>query len=377
MRTRYYLGVVGVLGILACFGCADGKRARDEVAESKKAQGGVKVETIGKEVLVVGGVPCLVIKVSVVNINPVKKVEYLPWTNADVTLKDDLGNTYRHLVRVGHHRPLEVGKPVVCYPDKPESDILLFEAPLDTATYLDLELSAVNYGGTGVNKFRLPTKEITGTKAYLAAETAKREKELAALKAQERVESAKMEREKAAADAKERELRIVEEARERERQSADAERREKERIEEAKHREEKERLRAANEKEKAAREAERQELARMATAHPRYLKLMAKGRQMTERKMYLEAYDVFQQALDLKGGLDGDLLPRRTQGREAFEAMKEAKDAGKELVEQKATALLEYAKGMVSYDRTARLREVAEKYPGTRAALEAKELLKK
>jgi hypothetical protein len=50
---------------------------------------------------------------------------------------------------------------VSVYPNKPVTDVLVFELPLDTATHLDLELPATNYGGKGMIRFRIPMKSIS------------------------------------------------------------------------------------------------------------------------------------------------------------------------------------------------------------------------
>lgn len=42
------------------------------------------------------------------------------------------------------------------YPNKSVRDVLLFEVPLDRATYLELELPASNYGCAGIIRFRIP-----------------------------------------------------------------------------------------------------------------------------------------------------------------------------------------------------------------------------
>jgi hypothetical protein len=106
----------------------------------------------------------LMVKLELLNINPTKKVEYTSWAGKDIsfnrddaTLKDNFGNTYKRVGFGSTSYPVgAVGWSTSVYPDKAITDVLVFEVPLEKATYLDLELPAQNYGGEGMVRFRIP-----------------------------------------------------------------------------------------------------------------------------------------------------------------------------------------------------------------------------
>jgi hypothetical protein len=106
----------------------------------------------------------LVIKVGLINKNPAKKVDYYSWSGRGMsfhrdyaTLKDNFGNNYRRIGFGSSTRPVgSVDGFESIYPNKLVTDVLAFELPLDTATHLDLELPAQNYGGEGMIRFRIP-----------------------------------------------------------------------------------------------------------------------------------------------------------------------------------------------------------------------------
>jgi hypothetical protein len=109
----------------------------------------------------------LAIHVELTNRSQSKKVEYRSWLGRDVsftrdyaTLKDNFGNGYKRISFgfgtdiIGHTESESI------YPGKQLSDILVFEMPVDTAEYLDLELPAKNFGGEGMLRLPIPADMI-------------------------------------------------------------------------------------------------------------------------------------------------------------------------------------------------------------------------
>lgn len=105
----------------------------------------------------------LAIHVELTNRSQSKKVEYRSWLGRDVsftrdyaTLKDNFGNGYKRISFgfgtdiIGHTGSESI------YPGKALDDVLIFEIPVDSAEYLDLELPAKNFGGDGVLRLRIP-----------------------------------------------------------------------------------------------------------------------------------------------------------------------------------------------------------------------------
>jgi hypothetical protein len=113
--------------------------------------------------------PLLMIRLELLNNNPTKKVEYSSWAGRSVsfdrdfaTLKDNFDNRYKRIYfRTGSHPVGSVERSESIYPNKSITDVLVFEVPLDTATHLDLELPAKNFGGEGMILFRIPTRLLT------------------------------------------------------------------------------------------------------------------------------------------------------------------------------------------------------------------------
>lgn len=110
----------------------------------------------------------LIVKLTIANVNPVKKVEYHSWAGGSISfgsdfasLKDNFGNNYKRITFGFGSSPLgAVEHSESIYPNKWVSEVLVFELPLDTAIHLDLELPAENYGGEGVIRYRIPAKAI-------------------------------------------------------------------------------------------------------------------------------------------------------------------------------------------------------------------------
>ncbi|MFO0845931.1 MAG: hypothetical protein U0797_26715 [Gemmataceae bacterium] len=113
--------------------------------------------------------PLLMVQVDLLNTNPTRKVDYTSWASRDVpttggraTLTDNLGNTYKQIdFGPGSYPAGAVGGAASVYPDKPVSDVLVFEVPLKAATHLDLELPGRNCGAEGAARFRIPTSVVT------------------------------------------------------------------------------------------------------------------------------------------------------------------------------------------------------------------------
>lgn len=111
----------------------------------------------------------LMIKLELLNTNPTKKVNYRTWAGRAIaferdyaTVEDNFGNSYNRVgFGFGTHPVGAVEGSISIYPSKSINDTLVFEAPLDTATHLDLELPAKNYGGDGKVRFRIPMKWVS------------------------------------------------------------------------------------------------------------------------------------------------------------------------------------------------------------------------
>ena len=94
------------------------------------------------------------------------------------TLKDNFGNGYKQVhfefgtVPIGAVENYEAIHPATKEPPtRPDgslrgSDVLVFECAIPTATHLELDLPAANFGADGIVRFRFPLKSIKGTKAY-------------------------------------------------------------------------------------------------------------------------------------------------------------------------------------------------------------------
>lgn len=110
----------------------------------------------------------LTIKVNLFNPSPTKKVEFHSWAGADFTLHrdyatlvDNFGNVYKRITfGLGSYPVGAIERPTAVYPNKSVTDVLVFQAPVDTAAYLDLELPANNYGCEGMIRFRIPLKTV-------------------------------------------------------------------------------------------------------------------------------------------------------------------------------------------------------------------------
>ena len=105
----------------------------------------------------------LAIEIELGNLSRSKKVEYHTWMGRDfsieqdyATLEDNFGNRYKR-IDFGFSTDV-VGRTESdsIYPGKVLTDVLVFELPVDTIEYLNLELPAKNFGGTGMLRVRIP-----------------------------------------------------------------------------------------------------------------------------------------------------------------------------------------------------------------------------
>jgi hypothetical protein len=101
------------------------------------------------------------VTVRLTNSDPNRKVDYRSWSYGGIaprstpTLTDQNGNSYK-VVNVGINDVVgQVGRSASLYPDKPITDLILFEPPLQSATALTLELPASAIGHEGKIRLRV------------------------------------------------------------------------------------------------------------------------------------------------------------------------------------------------------------------------------
>jgi hypothetical protein len=109
----------------------------------------------------------LAIEVDLLNLSKAKKIEYNSWRGGDFTMSrdfgtlvDNIGNSYK---RINFSMSTEIvgqTKSASIYPGKTLHDVLVFEPPVGTEKYLDLELPASNFDGTGMLRLRIPADMI-------------------------------------------------------------------------------------------------------------------------------------------------------------------------------------------------------------------------
>jgi hypothetical protein len=75
-------------------------------------------------------------------------------------LRDNFGNKYKSVDPLSLVPKGGVYESETLYPKKPVRDILVFEVPLDTIEYLQLQLPADNVGMSGSLRFRIPKSMI-------------------------------------------------------------------------------------------------------------------------------------------------------------------------------------------------------------------------
>jgi hypothetical protein len=300
------------------------------------------------------------------------------------TLKDNFGNAYKQSIfGLGTILHGAAGSYEAIHPTQKEvpkrkdgmpqgADILVFEPPIDTAVYLDLEMPAKNIGGEEVIRFRIPMKSVKGTSA---------QREDAAQKKQEE-DYAKL---IATADA-ELAAKRFRSAKDLYNQAGKLFPGDSKAIEG---------LSKVEDEEKKFQKAE-------------YARLMAQGRIAIPFENYDAAVKAFTEALNVMNGVDAEAskalnaaLEARGKKREAesiaqLKARKEQeaqadadrklrdearRKAEKEAMEDKAKLYLENARRIINrgdtYKGMIRLRELIEEYPNTVAGKEAKKLLDK
>jgi len=106
----------------------------------------------------------LAIHLKLSNMNPTKKLDYSTWSGKIIsltrdfaTLRDNFGNGYRRIdFGLTAYPEGSVERSESIYYNKPITDVLVFERPIDTFEYLELELPAQNFGSQGLLRFRIP-----------------------------------------------------------------------------------------------------------------------------------------------------------------------------------------------------------------------------
>lgn len=109
----------------------------------------------------------LTVEIELENLSQAKKIQYRTWNGADFSfqrdyavLEDNFGNSYKRI-------NFGIGTDVIgrvesdsLYPGKSLKDILVFEIPVESAEYLNLELPASSFGGEGMLRLRIPADMI-------------------------------------------------------------------------------------------------------------------------------------------------------------------------------------------------------------------------
>ncbi|MCC7409729.1 MAG: hypothetical protein IT442_16815 [Phycisphaeraceae bacterium] len=111
--------------------------------------------------------PLLAITVELTNISQSRKLDYHTWAGADftverdyATVQDNFGNTYRRIGFGSTTEPVGRTERASLYPGKAQTDVLVFEEPVANVEYLNLELPAANFGGTGMIRLRVSASMI-------------------------------------------------------------------------------------------------------------------------------------------------------------------------------------------------------------------------
>ncbi|WP_165232279.1 hypothetical protein [Aquisphaera insulae] len=111
--------------------------------------------------------PLLSIVVEISNLDQNRKLDFktlagkqFSFERDSATLKDNFGNRYRGINFGFSSLPELRTEEESIYPGKSVKDHLVFEAPIGTATHLDLEIPALNVGQSGFFRFRIPAQFI-------------------------------------------------------------------------------------------------------------------------------------------------------------------------------------------------------------------------
>jgi len=105
----------------------------------------------------------LLIEVEISNLSESKKYSYCTWAGADfalnrdfATIQDNFANTYKRTNFGLMTKPEGRTDNESIYPGKSIRDVLVFERPVDSTEYLNLELPGQNFGGEGMLRIRIP-----------------------------------------------------------------------------------------------------------------------------------------------------------------------------------------------------------------------------
>jgi hypothetical protein len=111
--------------------------------------------------------PQLIVNLEMSNTNLNRKIDYQTWAGNRVsferdfaTLQDNNGNSYKRISFGIFDQPIGRVMSESIYPEKVVTDVLVFEIPLKSADYLNLELPASNVGEQGFFRIRIPTSLI-------------------------------------------------------------------------------------------------------------------------------------------------------------------------------------------------------------------------
>ncbi len=109
----------------------------------------------------------LIVNLGIGTTNPNRKIDYQTWAGQDISIKRDFAtisdNNSNHYKRIGFgfsNDPIGRTDSNSIYPDKPVTDVLVFEVPLKTAEFLTIELPASNVGEKGFFRIRIPDSMI-------------------------------------------------------------------------------------------------------------------------------------------------------------------------------------------------------------------------
>ena len=103
-----------------------------------------------------------VIALTLTNRGSTNKIEYTTFRGRGfsigddgASIKDNFGNRYRMISYGTGSRPVDGVSNSSIYPGESISDVLVFERPVPTASYLDLRLPCGNFGDEGTITLRI------------------------------------------------------------------------------------------------------------------------------------------------------------------------------------------------------------------------------
>lgn len=112
----------------------------------------------------------LAVVIEVTNTSATKKVDFLTWSGRRYsfgvdgpTLRDNFDNSYDLKSFDSLEGPVEQVVTGSIYPSKSVTDVVVFEPPVDGVSHVDLVLPAVNAGGEGKFRIRIPASIIEKT----------------------------------------------------------------------------------------------------------------------------------------------------------------------------------------------------------------------